>query len=487
MKICISVASESRNLAKVDLLNASRQADIVEFCLDHLIKEPNVAELIEGIQKPILISCRRREDGGQWQGTEEERLLLLRQAIVAQPEYVELDLEIANKIPRFGKTKRVISFTSLDEPVNDVEEIVNRAVQAKADVVKVTWPTPTLDAAWPMLAAVSQKRDIPVVAAGIGSGGVTFSLLGCKYGAPWIYAALERGMESYAEQPTVSDFEDLYFWRGINTHTRFVGVAGMTAVQQATIKTFNTGFDKLELNYRCLPIFTGRFDRLGKMLDVLKINSIVTGPEAGELVFPLAEKSEDAAKEAGYADLLLKQPEGWQAYNTLWRGMLKSLEARLGKTNDEDRPLDRRNVLVVGHGPATRSIVYGLLRRKPMLSITSPDDKASRKLAEQFNIRHVPFASLYDTLSDVVVFSHAAMQLGHRKTEFNAAYLRPQMTVLDASNLLEETPVLAESRARRCPIVENSEVFAHQLATQFKSITGKELPSSALREALAAE
>ncbi|MFN0196696.1 MAG: type I 3-dehydroquinate dehydratase [Planctomycetaceae bacterium] len=487
MKICISVAPESRTLAKVDLLNAARQCDVVEFCLDHLIKEPNVAEMIEGIQKPILISCRTPEQGGKWQGTEEERLLLLRQAIVAQPDFVELDVDIAAKIPRFGKTKRVVSFTSLADPVNNVDEIVNRAVQAKADIVKVTWPTPTLDAAWPMLAAVSQKRDVPVVAVGLGRGGITFSLLGCKYGAPWIYAALEKGMETYAEQPTVSELEETYFWRGINPQTRFVGVAGMSALQQTTIKVFNTGFEKLALNMRCLPIATGRFDRLGKMLDVLKINGIVTGPESGEEVFPLAEQPEDAAKEAGYADLLLKQPDGWHAYNTMWRGVLKSLEERLGKEKDEDRPLDRRNVLIIGHGSATRSIIYGLLRRKALLSITSTSDKASLKLAQHFNIRHVQFANLYDTLADVVIFSDTELQLGHRKEHFNAGYLRPHMTILDVSHMPEETPVLSEARGRRCRIVECSEVFADQLATQFKSITGQSLPSSALREALSVE
>ena len=62
--ICISVVPESRQLAKVDIFNAANQADLVEVCLDHLIKEPEIPDLLEGAKKPILLSCRREIDGG---------------------------------------------------------------------------------------------------------------------------------------------------------------------------------------------------------------------------------------------------------------------------------------------------------------------------------------------------------------------------------------------------------------------------------------
>src|SRR5262249_23774256 len=157
----------------------------------------------------------------RFQGTDEERQALLRQAIVAAPAYIELDFEIAGKIPRVGKTKRVISYTSLDKPLGNVDEILERAAKLNADVVKFTWPTPTLQAAWPLLAAVSAKRDIPVVGVGWGESSVTFSLLARRYGSPWIYAALEKGMEAHPGQPTVNDLDEVYGFRDIGSGTRF--------------------------------------------------------------------------------------------------------------------------------------------------------------------------------------------------------------------------------------------------------------------------
>ena len=127
--ICISVTPTSRTLAPADLLNASRHGDLIELCLDHFLKEPDVADLIRMVDKPVLVSCRRPIDGGHWTGSEDQRLHLLRQAIVAGPEYIELDLEIADQIPRFGATRRVISCTSLNRPLEHVAAAIDRCIR----------------------------------------------------------------------------------------------------------------------------------------------------------------------------------------------------------------------------------------------------------------------------------------------------------------------------------------------------------------------
>ena len=190
--ICISVTPKSRKFAKVDLLNAARQCDLVELCLDHLIKEPDISDLLSAIDKPVLISCRRQSDGGHWEGSEDDRLKLLRQAIVSGPAYVELEHDVADKIRRFGDTQRVISYTSLDVPIVDVEQIYDEARSRDADVVKFSFPTRTLEATWPLLKAVTQRREPPIVGMGLGRAGQMFSLLGRKFHSPWIYAALGK-------------------------------------------------------------------------------------------------------------------------------------------------------------------------------------------------------------------------------------------------------------------------------------------------------
>lgn len=252
--ICISVTPESRKLARVDLLNASRYGELIELCLDHLVKEPDVGEILSGISHPVIVSCRRPQEGGCYTGSDDDRASLLRQAIIASPAYIELDRETAATIPRFGSTQRVISYTSLDKPFDDIETLLTEAEKVDPDIVKLTCATANLDDAWPMLAAVSQQRQQrPVVGMGLGPAGLAFSLLGQKYGSPWIYASLEKGMETHAGQATVWELTELYDSNCIDRHTRFVGVIDSGPVRNQTIQVLNAGFRHLDRNTRCLP------------------------------------------------------------------------------------------------------------------------------------------------------------------------------------------------------------------------------------------
>ena len=262
--ICISVTPTSRTLAKVDLLNASRQGDIIELCIDHLAKTPDFKDLIGDLDKPVIISCRRKQDGGHWNGSEEDRLSLIRQAIVAGPDYIELDLDIAPQVPRFGDTKRVIAFTRLDRPEHDVDSVFEEAIKHQADVIKFRWPTLTLSQSWPLLAAVSQSRSIPIVGQGMSRGELTFSVLGKKYNSPWIYAALEKGMEDFPGQATIHELKDVYHIDDINKKTSFIAVAGLGTAETETLKAMNEGFRKLGVNRRCLPMHIEKLDRLTK-------------------------------------------------------------------------------------------------------------------------------------------------------------------------------------------------------------------------------
>ena len=87
-----------------DLLNASQQCDLFQLCLDRFLKTPDVGVLLETVSQPVRISCRRQREGGRWKRDEDDRVRLLHNAIVAVPAYVELDVEPAERVPRFAST-----------------------------------------------------------------------------------------------------------------------------------------------------------------------------------------------------------------------------------------------------------------------------------------------------------------------------------------------------------------------------------------------
>src|SRR5262245_42304837 len=121
--ICISIAQESRRFALVDMLNAGPQCDLLEVRLDRFDQTPNLGDLLAKKPKPVILSCRRGEDGGEWLGNEEQRLALLRQCVVSKADYVEIELDVADQIRPFPPAKRVIAYTNLFQTPPDLADI----------------------------------------------------------------------------------------------------------------------------------------------------------------------------------------------------------------------------------------------------------------------------------------------------------------------------------------------------------------------------
>lgn len=479
--ICISVTPESRSLAKVDLLNASRHADLIELCLDRLLKAPDVGEMTADLDKPVIVSCRREADGGHFKDSEETRIALLKQAIISGPEYVELDLQAAKAIPRFGDTKRVISITSLNQPIDHIDQMFEEAWKAKPDVVKFTWLTQTFDDAYPLLKAVVEKREVPVVGIGIGRCGITFSLLGRKYGSPWLYSALEKGMEAFPGQTTAFDLDEIYDFRNINAKTRFLGLVGYNETQPLIARILNTGFKSKESSFRCLPFHVRSLDRMRRRLEILKVAGMFVNPALQLNLHEFPEKEEEAVRNAQAADLLFHKKNMWHGYNLLWRVMLKAVESVLDELGKEFK---KQNALVFGTNPLARSMIYGLQRRECVVSVTAPDDQAARTIAQSMGVRQIPFMNLYDTLTDVAVIADANLQPGPGRNELNPAFFRDEMLIADFSRLPLETNFSREATERGCRVIDPKELGYDYLSALFKAVIGEELDRAGYDQAL---
>ena len=254
--ICISIAQESRRLALVDIHNAAKQCDLIELRLDRFDKAPDVKDLLAHKPKPVIASCRRPQDGGHWQGSEEERLgELLRQAMV-DADSVELELDVAAQVRSYPKCKRVIAYANLQETPDDLSRRLRTSLQVQSgrDQGGDLGPHPGRGLA---------ARPTPGQGLSAYRGCRTQQTrghahdTGQKAGAPWTYAALERGMETFPGQPTVADLKEVYDYQGIDKETRFVGVTGFGRTETVTTALLNAGLKHLKQPVRCLPLAIG--------------------------------------------------------------------------------------------------------------------------------------------------------------------------------------------------------------------------------------
>src|SRR5437879_1201193 len=81
---CAVIGRTRHKMMQAEIQEAAKQgARLIELRLDFLAKSPDYKRLLEGRPCPMIATLRRPVDGGRFSGTDEQRLMLIRQAIVA--------------------------------------------------------------------------------------------------------------------------------------------------------------------------------------------------------------------------------------------------------------------------------------------------------------------------------------------------------------------------------------------------------------------
>ena len=483
--ICVSIANESRRLAMADMLTAAHQGDLVEVRLDRFDKAPDFKELLAARRKPVILTCRRGKDGGDWHGSEEERLALLRQAIVHKADYVEIELDVADQVRPFPGAKRVISYTNLGETPDDIADVYNQARAKNPDVIKLTTLARTPEEAWPLLQILA-RSSVPTVAVGLGKPGVMLTILGKKIGAPWAYAALGRGLETYPGEPTVEDLETVYHYHSIGRTTPLIGVTGFDERATATAAGLNAALAHLNLPARCWPVAVGSPGLFRKIIDAAKLAAVVVDDSHQGVALGLATELDASAEQAHAADLLLHKADRWRGYHTQCGAAVAALEAGLAARAPSANGLQGKIVAVVGTGNVAASLARAVQARGAGLLIASHVRDRAQRLAQELGCRYIQFEALYSTLHDVLAVCEEEHDPRGRSAaaSVHPGYLRPGMAVLDLTAGLRRSPLLREAEARGCVAVVPGRLFVDQLAAQARLLTGTEVPHEVFASAL---
>jgi 3-dehydroquinate dehydratase/shikimate dehydrogenase len=486
--ICISLALESRRMVLADMLTAARQGDLLEVRLDRFLKAPDVGELLGARRKPIILSCRRRQDGGEWDGSEEERLALLRQCAVSKGDYVEVELDVADAVRKVPPAKRVVSYTNLRETPPDIADIYAEALTKDPDVVNLVTPARTPEEAWPLLRVLA-KPAVPTVVVGLGSSGIMLSVFGKKIGSPWTYAALGKGMETYPGQPTVHELNEVYHYPAVGRSTRLIGVTGFGRREYAAVALLNAALAHHGLPARCLPLGVGDLALFRRVMDAVHLGGVVVDPEHQPAFLEIATELDATAEETRAVDLLVPRDDGWRGCDTLDKAALDALEAALRVRSPVDEPLRGRLVTVVGANGTARAVAAAVKRRGGLLTLASHDHDAAERIARDLECRPIRFEALYTNAQDILVVcdEESAGGKARRRSDWSGihpGYLRPGMTVMDLTGAGVTTSLLREAEALGCGVIPPTQVLLQQVAAQARLLTGKDTPAEVWEQTL---
>jgi len=484
--ICVTLGrTRNRMMLAEHAALAQRGAELVELRLDWIARAPRLGDLLKNRPTATIITCRRASDGGRFPGSEADRQILLRQAIGAGVEYVDLEEDLAASIPRFGQTQRIVSYHNFEKTPDDLEEIHARMCTLDADIIKVvTMANSPLDNV--RLLKLIQNAKIPTVAFCMGEYGTMSRVLCGKFGAPFTYCTFSKERVMAPGQLAFDEMKKLYRYDSINAKTAIFGVLGDPIGHSWSPLLHNAAFKRMGLNAVYLPLRVPpeEFEATLKAYESLGLRGYSVTIPHKEAALKFADEADDMAREIGAANTLSKTAQGkWFATNTDCGAALESIQ--LGLSQKSDSTLSGKRVLILGAGGAARAIGLGVARAGGIVMLANRSKDRGSRLAEELKCQFVTWANRGAVAADIVVnCTPLGMSPEMNVSPFEQYWFRDGMIAFDTVYNPESTLFLKEAREHNCIAISGVEMFVRQAAAQFKYFTGRDVSLDEMRTTL---
>ncbi|NQT04593.1 MAG: type I 3-dehydroquinate dehydratase [Dehalococcoidia bacterium] len=209
-KICASIVNgDLETIERVSPL-----VDLFEVRIDLI--GPDWREVAGQLRKPWVACNRKSDEGGIWEGSEEERIAELLSALELGAAIVDIELSTGNLNDVVTRIKRqaecLISFHELEgtPPFNTMREIAQRQLAAGADIVKVVTTARKFEDNVSTMQLIQEFPGKRVVAFAMGPPGLVSRLLCPLVGGEFVYASVASDGEAAPGQMTAEEMRQIY-------------------------------------------------------------------------------------------------------------------------------------------------------------------------------------------------------------------------------------------------------------------------------------
>jgi 3-dehydroquinate dehydratase / shikimate dehydrogenase len=477
--LCVTIArTRHKHMLSEHAQLAELGAKLVELRLDYIGRSIDLARLLKNRPTPVVVTCRRKEDGGRWDRTEDERRMLLRSAIAMGVEYVDLEEDTAKAIPRYGKTKRIVSMHNFEGTPQNLQSIHADLTKCDADIVKIAaLANSFVDTARMM--DLMKSASMPTIGISMGEYGTPTRILALRYGAPLTFCVFDSERKVAPGQLSFDQMKNVYRAETITPDTKLFGVVADPVAHSYSPLIHNASFHANQLDYRYVPFRVSPED-LGYFLKWCQQEKIgglsVTIPHK-QTILPMLTQAETAAQEIGACNTVVFSGEELLGYNTDYRASMDCLTEAMTRLSTAEKPFEKTSALILGSGGVSRAIGYGLMQRGALVSITSRNKESSETLARSIGGKAIPWEQRHSVQARIVVNgTPVGMFPEMDETPFQTKGLLGSPLVFDTIYNPEQTLFIKGAKAAQCPVITGLQMFVRQAAYQYRLFTGLEPP-----------
>ncbi|TWT60243.1 shikimate dehydrogenase [Rubinisphaera italica] len=486
--ICVSIGRTRLKMMRAEHeALAKAGAQLVELRLDWLKHVSDISPLLKDRPTPTVITCRRAEDRGKWKGSEQERMMLLRSAIVDGVDFVDLEVDIAKSVPRYGKTKRLVSYHNFEETPDTLSDIYESLIDQDADVVKiVTMANSPADGVRMLELVASAKK--PTVGFCMGEFGLFTRILCGKYGSPFTYASFSSERELAPGQISYRDMIQLYRHHEIKETTKVYGVLGDPIAHSYSPRIHNDAFADQGIDAVYVPfrISEQHFEESLKALRRINVEGYSVTIPHKQRAMQAVDHVDEEVKTIGATNTLYRNNRGiWFAANTDLEAAMTTLREACKKAGWPEGGFNNRKVLILGSGGVARAIGLGVVSGGGQLTIAGRTKAKAKELSEQLKCQYCTWENRGSQTPDVLInCTPIGMFPNMNESPFEQNWMKEGMVVFDTIYNPENTLLIKYAKQRNCFVGSGLEMFVQQAAAQYECFTGQKAPMKTMKESL---
>ena len=439
--------------------------DGVELRLDYFekIELDPLKAFIHSCGLPVMLTLRRKDQGGVFQGMENERLELLESLCALHPAYVDLEydvpLEFRKKLfETYPGILFLSSYHDFTQTPDDLESVLAKVISPFAHIYKIAFAAKsTLDALRLLELVQAHRSKKQLIGICMGEEGKCSRLLAPIVGNFLTYAAIEGSISTAPGQMTAKEMQETYRFRQLNKETKVYGLIGDPVDKSLGGLIHNAVFEERRINAVYVKLKVKTSEILAFFAHLLKLpfhGLSVTMPHK-EAIVPLLSQVSTELRAIGSCNTIQIDKEKVIGFNTDGIGALNAIEKR--------GLVFGRYVVVIGAGGAAKSIIFEAAKRGAIVTIVNRTPSKAEELAALVQGRGGGFDLMPDVCKqgyDVIINCIPESDL------IDEEWILPEKIAMDIVYVPKDTLFLAKASKKKCRVVYGYEMFINQAVEQ---------------------
>jgi 3-dehydroquinate dehydratase/shikimate dehydrogenase len=492
-KICLCLTGKT--IARdLEVLGKYRKyIDMAELRVDCL--DPDERFLIRRFPElaglPVVLTIRRRMDGGNFVGGEGSRISLLSKGLAfAEADrrrnfaYVDmeedLDVPSLEEAARTFGTRIIRSCHNMQGSEPDVAGKLRSLIHVGDEIAKLAVTPRTFEELRSLYQAARETRGIEKILLGMGRLGTSTRILAEFLGSHLSYASApgeDDFLPGAPGQLSPRDLVALFRFHSVTAKSKIYGILGWPLNISSSPEFFNKVFNSEKTDAVYVPFPADSLESFMEFAGEINLQGVsVTIPYKKKVIPYLSSKSA-IVEELGACNTLVATAQGWSGYNTDAPGFSGSLLEFTGR-----KDLKGLRVTIIGAGGAAHAVAFEVHRLKGKALVLNRTLLHARELAAPYRFAWGGMdgrgVELMDRYNDIIVqTTSVGMDPDFDGDPLDLYSFKGTEVVMDLIYKPERTRFLARAEAAGCRVLNGHDMLVRQAKYQYSKFFGREFPS----------